>query len=117
MQEAAELRPVTDERRPRFASASLFALAGLWAALVIAAIPLQFSHSGVSFGGVIPTLAFAVVGLIVAWHQPRNPVGWLIFGVALFFTMECDASAVSVLDYRLHRAVPLGRLAVLLQPT
>lgn len=96
---------------------AVLGFAGAWAALVIAAVPLAFTGSGVSLGGVPISLAFGGVGLIVAWHQPRNPVGWLLFGVALFFTLQSDASAVSVLDYRLHRNVPLGRLAVVLQPT
>jgi hypothetical protein len=92
-------------------------LASVWLALLIAAVPLALTDSGIGFGGVVPLIAFGVIGLVVAWHQPRNPVGWLLFGVSFFFTMQTDASAVSVLDYRLHRAVPLGRLAVLLQPT
>jgi hypothetical protein len=92
-------------------------LGGSWLLLVVVALPLALAHSGTSFSGVVPLLAFGVIGLVVAWHQPRNPVGWLLFGVAFFFTMQSDASAVSVLDYRLHRNVPLGPLAVLLQPT
>lgn len=108
----------TGERWGHLASpGTVLWLGAVWLALVIAAIPLEFSGSGVSLAGVPISLAFGVVGLVVAWHQPRNPVGWLLFGVGLFFAMQCDASAVSVLDYRLHRNVPLGRLAVLLQPT
>ncbi len=109
----------TGERWGHLASpATALLLAAVWLALLIAAIPLEFSGSGVGLGGVVPiSIAFAVVGLVVAWHQPRNPVGWLLFGVSFFVTMQSDASAVSVLDYRLHRNVPLGRLAVLAQPT
>jgi hypothetical protein len=97
--------------------ATALLLAAVWLALLIAAVPLAFTPSGTGFGGVVPLLAFGAIGLVVAWHQPRNPVGWLLFGVSFFFTMQSDASAVSVLDYRMHRNVPLGRLAVLLQPT
>jgi hypothetical protein len=106
------------ERLVHLASpAIVLSLAAVWLALAIAAVPLALADSGLGFGGVVPLLAFGVIGLMVAWHQPRNPVGWLLFGVSFFFTMQSDASAVSVLDYRMHRAVPLGRLAVLLQPT
>ena len=96
---------------------TVLAMGGVWLLLVVLALPLALAHSGTSFGAVVPLLAFGVIGLVVAWHQPRNPVGWLLFGVSFFVTMQSDASAVSVLDYRLHRDVPLGRLAVLLQPT
>jgi hypothetical protein len=108
----------TGERRGHLASpAAALLLAAVWLALLIAAVPLALTSAGTGFGGVVPLIAFGVIGLVVAWHQPRNPVGWLLFGVSFFFTMQSDASAVSVLDYRLHRNVPLGRLAVLLQPT
>jgi hypothetical protein len=87
-----------ERRRPLASPAIVVLLAALWLALAIAAVPLALAHSGTGFGGVVPLTAFAVIGLVVAWHQPRNPVGWLLFGVSFFFTMQSDASAVSVLD-------------------
>ena len=112
------MEPARATGRFRLASAkTTLLLGGVWLLLVVLALPLALSHSGTGFAGVVPLVAFGVIGLVVAWHQPRNPVGWLLFGVSFFFTMQSDASAVSVLDYRLHRNVPLGPLAVLLQPT
>ena len=26
-------------------------------------------------------LSFGLVGVVVAWHQPRNPMGWVLLGV------------------------------------
>jgi len=61
--------------------------------------------------------AFAVVGFVVAWRKPRNPLGWLIVAVAGFFALSEDASYYVVADYRLHHgALPLGWLALLAQP-
>ena len=37
------------------------------------------------------TLPFAVVGLIVARRQPRNPVGWLMLCFAVGFLLSIDA--------------------------
>ena len=102
---------------PGRASPILVGLVGLWLALLVIAVPLAFANSGTSLAPAPLWLAFGLVGALVARHQPRNPVGWLLFGVALFFTTESDASGVSVLDYRHHEHVPLGPLAVLLQPT
>ncbi len=96
---------------------SLLALGCLWAGLLVVAVPLALEPSGTSLAIAPLWLSFGLVGLVVAWHQYRNPVGWLLFGVGFFLTLESDASGVSVLDYRLHRGLPLGSLAVLLQPT
>jgi hypothetical protein len=55
-----------------------------------------------------------VVGVIVAWHQPRNPMGWVLLGVTFFFLLDDRASSYAYLDYRLHGGrLPLGWLAVL----
>ena len=75
---------------------------------------LNFSNSGTLALGV----SFGVVGLLVAVRQPRNPMGWILLGAAGFLALSGVASDYSVLDYRMHRGnLPLGPLAVLLQPT
>jgi hypothetical protein len=111
------LRAETAPDRPRWASPILAGLVGLWLALLIIAVVLAFAPSDTTLAIAPLWLVFGLVGVLVALHQPRNPVGWLLFAVALFFTTESDASGVSVLDYRHHEGVPLGSLAVLLQPT
>jgi hypothetical protein len=53
----------------------------------------------------------------VAWRQPRNPLGWIMLGIAFFFTLSEDASFYAVADYGLrHGRLPLGWVAMLAQP-
>ena len=68
-------------------------------------------------GSIVLVPGFGVVGLIVAWRQPRNPMGWVLLACALCLAMDDAASTYSVFDYRDHHgSLPLGPLAVLLQP-
>jgi hypothetical protein len=60
---------------------------------------------------------FGIVGIIVARRQPRNPMGWILLGCALCLALDDAASTYSVLDYRRHHGgLPLGDLAIVLQP-
>jgi hypothetical protein len=109
-------------RHPRVATPGAALAAGIlnvvmvMSAAVISSISHQFELS--DLGKAALYLSFAVVGLIVAWHQPRNPMGWVLLGVTFFFFLENLASAYAYLDYRLHGGrLPLGWLAVLLAPS
>jgi hypothetical protein len=97
-----------------------FALAVATMLLVVAAVAFTVAdHSfGAGDGGsVVLVPGFGIVGLIVAWRQPRNPMGWVLLGCALFLSFDDAASSYSVLDYHHHHgSLPLGRLAILLQP-
>jgi hypothetical protein len=63
-------------------------------------------------------LAFGAVGVVIGWHQPRNPIGWVLLGVGFFFTLSALAGLYTVFDYRIHHGMlPLGWLAVLAQPS
>jgi hypothetical protein len=67
-------------------------------------------------GGVVAAVVAAAVGVVVARHQPRNPIGWLLIGWAVLIPVAGIAVLYSVLDYRAHGGtLPLGRAAVLLQ--
>ena len=91
-------------------------------ALVIAAVPLAgLAHQNLdASGGSVPVWVvapFGVVGLVVAWRRPGNPLGWIMLGGALFGALSEDASFYTVADYRLrHGGLPLGWLALLAQP-
>jgi hypothetical protein len=88
----------------------------LAATALIASVLHQFTLSGL--GKVAVFLSFAVVGVIVAWHQPRNPMGWVLLGVTFFFFLDDLAASYAYLDYRLHGGrLPLGWLGVLLAPS
>ena len=88
--------------------------------LMAAGIPLdEIAHRSVLSGaasGVPLILGFLVVGVVVARRQPRHPIGWILLGIALAFPLNSVASIYSVLDYRDHRGLPLGWVAVLVQP-
>jgi hypothetical protein len=45
-------------------------------------------------------LVTAAVGLVVAGHQPRNPIGWLLAGEAVFMLLSVAAGAYADLVYQ-----------------
>ena len=92
------------------------ALGLLMLLLVAAAVPLYVvSHPAAQNGlGIVVLMTpFALVGALVAWHQPRNPIGWLLLALACLFTISTDAGMYSVYAFRLgHPQLPLARTAV-----
>ena len=91
-------------------------------ALFIAAVPLAgLAHQSLNASsGSLPvwvTAPFAVVGLVLAWRRPDNPVGWIMLAGAFFFALSDDASYYTVADYGLrHGDLPLGGVALFAQP-
>ena len=89
-------------------------------ALTVTAVPLGIlARQGVSTGSGSLLLGpvFGVVGFVVAWRRPRNPMGWLMLGAVAFLVLSGDTGSYAVADYRLrHGGLPLGWVAVLLQP-
>ena len=89
-------------------------------ALIVAGPPLgvlarQWSLS--TSGSVAAVATLCVVGMVIAWHRPGNPLGWILLGAAGSQVLSADSGSYSVLDYRLyHGTLPLGAVAVLLQP-
>ena len=82
------------------------------------AIPLtRVAGSGHAAGqGVSYVVAFSAVGFVVAFRQPRNSIGWMLMGIALFFVLNDEASLYSNYDYNHHGGtLPLGALSVVLQ--
>jgi len=88
--------------------------------LTLAAVALTAANHRFSSGdggSVVLVPGFGVVGIIVARRQPRNPMGWVLLGCAFCLALDDAASTYSVFDYRDHHgSLPLGPLAVLLQP-
>ena len=62
-------------------------------------------------------LVFAAVGLLVALRQPRNRMGWLLLAGSLLIALNFAASFYAELDYRLGHHLPLGVVALVLQPS
>jgi hypothetical protein len=77
-------------------------------------------QSPIANGGGAPFWAyspFAVVGLVVAWWRPRNPLGWILVGLAVAGGLSGDGGLYAIADYRLrHGTLPLGWVAMLAQP-
>jgi len=94
------------------------AILALFIGLVV--LNLVLSHdipSGTGLKGVgIITLPFFAVGLLIARRRPRNSIGWIFLAFALAVLLSIDAANYAVLVFRVHRALPLGRLAVFLAP-
>ncbi len=85
------------------------------AALVLTASANQTAPQLVRLAGLLPTVA---VGMLVAVRRPGNPLGWLLLGCGVMFSLQTGSVGYSILDYRLHHGtLPLGRLAIALQAT
>jgi hypothetical protein len=84
------------------------------AALVLDASAHRTAPQLVRLAALLPTVA---VGMLVAVRRPGNPLGWLMLGCGVLFSVQAGSVAYSVLDYGVHHGtLPLGRLAVGLQP-
>jgi hypothetical protein len=120
--QAPEMTDVTGRRFRLASPTTALVVGGLVLALIIADVPLaglarqSLNASGASLPVWI-SAPFAVVGFVLAWRKPGNPLGWIILGTAVFFALSEDASYYTVADYRLrHGGLPLGWVALLAQP-
>ena len=60
---------------------------------------------------------FGVVGFVVAWRKPRNPLGWCLLGLVVAGALSDDGSLYAIAAYRVrHGTLPLGWVAMLAQP-
>jgi hypothetical protein len=82
-------------------------------ALVFAALDHQVTAS--FFATAAGFLVFIGVGIVVANHQPRNPVGWLLIFFTFFFTFGIDAQEYAVYCYLGHHRLPLASAAVVVK--
>ena len=94
-----------------------FVLAAFAAARLFEGIAHQIpsgSGGGLWVVGLIP---FGVVGFVVAWRRPGNPLGWIFVGVVVALALSAVGGTYAVADYRVrHGTLPLGWLAMLAQP-
>ena len=68
--------------------------------------------------GPVALLVYAAVGVVVARHQPGNPIGWLMAAGALIAAVSQDVKLYLVLDYhRQHGTLPFGPVAASLTRT
>ena len=87
-------------------------LALLGATVTLAVLVHQLTIFNVATGLTIP-LVYAAVGVVVARHQPGNPVGWILIFFVVLLLIPLDAGYYAVLRYRLgYHSIPLGPAAV-----
>jgi hypothetical protein len=86
------------------------------ASVVLAAFIRQLTILNV--GPAAPVIAiYAVVGVVVARRQPRNPIGWILLIFILLLVLSTDAGDYAVLYYRFgHHGLPFAAAAVVLLP-
>jgi hypothetical protein len=94
-------------------------LAALMLAFAVALVPLSLAVRqnplATGNGGVVVVAAsFAAVGLVLAWHRPRNPIGWLMLVLGAGFLFYTDSGLYNVLNYRLGHRLPLAPVVLLL---
>ena len=106
-------------RSARWAAWSLWALAMLLVALagvIVVASPAAARYAQESeLGYLIFAVLFSTVGVVVAWHRPGNPIGWLfgLIGLLGAVTLVGNGYAgLAVLDHA--GALPGGTWAALL---
>jgi hypothetical protein len=120
---AAPAAPGRPARRLRLASpATALVLGGLLVALVAVEWPFaSLAHLNVNSSTGGPQwwtfTPFGVVGFVVAWRKPGNPLGWCLLGLAVAGALSEAGSFYAIAGYRIRSGtLPLGWVAMLAQP-
>ena len=124
MQSEAAQTAITSEvaeRRSLLASPIMATALGVLVLLVAVTSAVQdgVSHQLTFYNDGAPLLIgliYAVVGVVVARRQPRNPVGWLLLMAMFLFILTAEVGEYAVLRYRLgYSHLPFAPVAVVLQ--
>jgi hypothetical protein len=105
---------------PRWPTLAASALGCLAVAVVVATFPLGSMArqlNAQSIASTLVALVFAAVGWLIAVRQPRNAMGWLLLAAGVLIALNFAASYYDMLVYRQGDHLPLGALALLLQPS
>ena len=103
---------ISRRRRPPAAAVLGATMVLLVAALV--ALSFFIRRPGYLLQPLMIAIPSAAVGVLVARRQPRNPIGWLLLGIAVAVLLSTGAGAYSLLVYRLGRDLPLGPVGLML---
>src|SRR5579859_423584 len=96
------------------ASLTVALFAAQWPVASLAHLSVTSSTGGAQWWTFFP---FGVVGFVVAWRKPRNPLGWCLLGIAAAAVLSDDGSMYAIAAYRVrHGTLPLGWVAMLAQP-
>jgi hypothetical protein len=92
----------------------LVLVAAQWPFAGLAHVGIDSSTGGPTWWTFTP---FGVVGFVVAWRKPRNPLGWCLLGLVVAGALSDDGSLYAIAAYRVrHGTLPLGWVAMLAQP-
>ena len=106
---------MSEARWSRTAGVAGVVVLALWIiALVLLVLDRQLTPGNVMLSAGF--LVFAGVGIVVALHQPRNPVGWLLILFIFLFALGIDAQQYAVYSYPLGHRLPFAATAVLVKP-
>jgi hypothetical protein len=106
---------MSEARLSRAAGVAAVVVLAQWIiALVLLVLDRQLTPGNVMLS--VGFLVFAGVGIVVALHQPRNPVGWLLILFTFLFALGIDAQQYAVYSYPLGHRTPLSATAVLVKP-
>ena len=115
--------PGRPARRLRLASPATALVVGC---LTLALIAIEWPFAGLAHLGVNASnggpqwwtfTPLGVVGFVVAWRKPRNPLGWCLLGMTVAGAFSEDGSFYAIASYRVrHGTLPLGWVAMLAQP-
>ena len=121
---AGQAAPGGPARRVRLASPvtalvvgalTLVLLVAEWPFASLAHVSVNATVGGPQWWDFTP---FGVVGFVVAWRKPRNPLGWCLLGLTVAGALSDDGSLYAIADYRVrHGTLPLGWVAMLAQPS
>jgi MFS family permease len=89
-------------------------LGGVAVLSLVAALPLTLLSGQLGNGLVALVIGIpcAAIGVLVAWRQPSNPLGWLFLVIAVCLFASNDGGDYSYFVYRLGHRVPLGPVAL-----
>ncbi len=95
------------------------ALGGLVVALTSAFFPLAASDPSAQIADILDApvlwLAFAAVGVLVAYRQPHTVMSWLMLGIGLLGILNLDATLYEKHAYRHgHAELPLAPVSIFL---
>src|SRR5580700_10686316 len=105
-------------RRFRLASPrTALALGILFAVVALALVPLSLlakQSPQVNGGEALGAVPFGVVGFVLAWRVPRNPIGWLFLAIGICLLLSIDGGFYAVISYPLGHHLPLCPAALFL---
>jgi hypothetical protein len=102
---------VAQVQRVRVAAVALAALAVLIVAGSLVLYALTHQNLAVNGGQDLIVLAtFTTVGLVIAWHRPGNPIGWIILAAVDVQGLAIAGSVYVTLAHRPGYHLPVGPL-------